>query len=58
MTAKLTPTGADLKLIEALATGGIADYGSADSIENDPANGHPWGEDARFRSRSFMRCQP
>jgi hypothetical protein len=44
MTANLTPTGADLKLIEAVAKGAIADYGSADSIENDP-NGHQRGEE-------------
>src|SRR5690242_10130675 len=43
--ADLTLTPAELKLVEAAATGAIADYRGSQGIENDPANGDQWGDE-------------
>ena len=42
---ELTPTRAELKLVEAATTGAIADRRSSKGIENDPAKGDQWGEE-------------
>src|SRR5260370_33232596 len=46
-------TRAELKLVEAAATGAIADYRGSHGIENDPANGAQW-DDERTISASVI----
>src|SRR5713226_7026013 len=46
-------TRAEIKLVEAAATGAIADYRSSEGIETDPANGAQW-DDERTISASVI----
>jgi hypothetical protein len=45
MAAELTPTLAELKLVEAATTGAIADYRSSEGIQSHAAKGDQWGEE-------------